>query len=306
MGFSTDNKLVIAVSSRALFDLEEENRIFLEKGEREYMGYQWDNRDKILEKGIAFPFVKRLLQFNSLTKNQIIEVILLSRNSPISGLRAFKSCEYYELGITRGVFTAGRDPYPYMEAFDCCLFLSADHTDVENAIKQGLPAGCVLTTSAPEDPQTRELRIAFDFDGVIADDSSEVVYQEKGLPEYQKEEREKAQIPMMAGPLQKLIEKLAKIQAWEQRLQERNREYNPRLRIAIVTARNAPAHERVVTTLRQWGITAAEAFFLGGVEKKKVLEIFRPHLFFDDQMGHLEPASQITPSVHIPFGIVNK
>lgn len=220
-------------------------------------------------------------------------------------MRAFKSCEHYELQITRGVFTAGRDPYPYMEAFDCRLFLSADKNDVENAVKMGMPAGYVMPTSAPDDPQTHELRIAFDFDGVIAEDSSEAVFKNKGLHGYHEMEREKAQIAMPPGPLKPLIDKLAKIQDWEQRVKSKNEAYEPRLRIAIVTARNAPAHERVITTLRNWGITAVEAFFLGGLEKKKVLKIFKPHLFFDDQLVHLEPACKVTPSVHIPFGISN-
>lgn len=305
MGFSTDHKLVIAVSSRALFNLENENQIFYTQGEEEYIEYQWQHKDELLDKGVAFPFVKRLLQFNALKKDGIVEVILLSKNSPISGLRAFKSCEKYGLGITRGVFTAGNDPYPYMKAFNCCLFLSADKDDVKHAIRQSLPAGCVLPTNAPDDPKTGELRIAFDFDGVIADDSSERIYQEKGIEEYQREEKTNADTPMLPGPLRELIDKLSKIQHWERRIKKKNPSYQPKLRIAIVTARNAPAHERVITTLKNWGITTVEAFFLGGLEKRRILEIFKPHLFFDDQMQHLEPACENTPSVHIPFGIIN-
>lgn len=235
-----------------------------------------------------------------------VEVIVLSKNDPFSGLRFFKTCEHYALGITRGIFTAGRDPFPYMKAFNCCLFLSANEADVTKAIRAGNPAGLILPTQAPDDPQTGELRIAFDFDGVLADDSSERIYREQGKDNYQREERRNANIPSPPGPLKSLIESLAKIQKWENRQKERDLQYKPRLRIAIVTARNAPAHERVITTLREWGITAVEAFFLGGVSKKKVLEVLRPHIFFDDQMAHLAPASEVTPCVHIPFGIANQ
>ncbi|MEG1739975.1 MAG: 5'-nucleotidase [Akkermansia sp.] len=308
MPYNTDNKLVIAVSSRALFDLKKANQIFDEQGEKSYMEYQWENREKILEKGVAFPFIKRILQFNtdSNESNQPVEVIVLSKNDPFSGLRFFKSCEHYKLGITRGVFSAGRNPFSYMEAFNCCLFLSANKQDVDNAIEAGFPAGLILLSSAPEDPATNELRIAFDFDGVLVDDSSEQIYQNDGLKAYQESEKKNAGISLNPGPLKNLIERLAHIQKLEKLKKEKNKEYVPRLRIAIVTARNAPAHERVITTLRNWGITAVEAFFLGGLEKKKVLSVFRPHIFFDDQMNHLEPASNITPSVHIPFGCINK
>ena len=307
MPFSTENKLVIAVSSRALFDLNEANNIFENQGEKAYMEYQWDNRKSILKRGVAFPFIKRLLQFNgSNDKENPVEVIVLSKNDPFSGLRFFNSCEHYKINITRGVFTAGRDPLPYMDAFDCCLFLSANKEDVDKAIQMGKPAGLILPTQAPDDPATGELRIAFDLDGVLADDSSERIYQERGIAEYQQEERENAGIPAPPGPLKGLIERLAKIQKLENIEKSKNTNYVPRLRITIVTARNAPAHERVITTLREWGITAVEAFFLGGLEKNKVLKILRPHIFFDDQMVHLEAASNITPSVHIPFGIANQ
>lgn len=305
MPYNTDNKLVIAVSSRALFDLDEANQVFEEKGEQGYMDYQWKKRTDSLKTGVAFPFIKRILQFNNAT-NQPVEVIVLSKNDPFSGLRFFNSCKHYDLGITRGVFSAGKDPFPYMEAFNCCLFLSANEQDVKNALESGLPAGLILPTSAPQDPATNELRIAFDFDGVIADDASEQVFQQAGMAMYQKSEIENADIALNPGPLKDLIERLARLQKFEKLESLKDKCYTPRLRIAIVTARNAPAHERVITTLEKWGITAVEAFFLGGLEKKKVLSIFRPHIFFDDQMNHLEPASDVTPSVHIPFGLINK
>lgn len=295
MPFSTENKLVIAVSSRALFDLDEANGIFEKHGEKAYMEYQWEHRKDILAQGVAFPFIKRLLQFNGVNeKDSPVEVIVLSKNDPFSGVRFFHSCEHYKMNITRGVFSAGRDPFLYMDAFDCCLFLSANKEDVEKAIQMGKPAGLILPTTAPDDPSTGELRIAFDFDGVLVDDSSERVYQEKGIVKYQQEEKKNAGIAAPSGPLKTLIERLAKIQKLENLEKNKNPDYIPRLRMTIVTARNAPAHERVITTLREWGITAVEAFFLGGLEKKKVLQILRPHIFFDDQMIHLEAASNIT------------
>lgn len=307
MPFNTENKLVIAVSSRALFDLDEANEIFENDGETSYMNYQWKNKEGILDKGVAYPFIKRLLQFNNEDEqSNPVEVIVLSKNDPFSGVRFFKSCEYYKLGITRGVFTAGRDPFPYMDAFNCCLFLSANKDDVDKAIASGKPAGLILRTNASDDPATNELRIAFDFDGVLVDDSSERIYHEQGMDAYRRQERKNADTASPPGPLKSLIERLAKIQKLENEEKKKNPNYVPRLRIAIVTARNAPAHERVITTLREWGITAVEAFFLGGLEKQKVLKILRPHIFFDDQMIHLEAASDITPSVHIPFGIANQ
>lgn len=308
MPFSVENKLVIAVSSRALFDLDAENKIFEEKGEKAYADYQWAKREEYLKEGVAFPFIKRILQFNDSEdeKKNPVEVIVLSKNDPCSGLRFFNSCKHYGLGITRGVFTAGKSPYGYMDAFNCCLFLSANKEDVREAIDQGKPAGLILPTSAPPDPKTHELRVAFDFDGVLADDSAEKVYQKGGIDAYRKEETENAEKPLPPGPLKALFDRLSYIQRIEQVNRGKDASYRPRLRIAIVTARNAPAHERLIITLKSWGITAVEAFFLGGLEKKKVLEIFRPHLFFDDQRLHLEPASSVTPSVHIPFGIVNR
>lgn len=201
MSYSMDRKLVVAVSSRALFNLESENQIFESQGEKAYRDYQWENKDKIIDKGVAYPFVKRLLQFNRQSKKPFIEVVLLSKNAPVSGLRAFKSCEAYKLDITRGAFTAGRTPYGYLKAFNCSLFLSAVKNDVNEAVQAGYPAGCVLPTEALEEPQTNELRIAFDFDGVIADDSAESEYQEKGIDKYQALEKSRAGIALPPGPL---------------------------------------------------------------------------------------------------------
>lgn len=308
MGFLIKNKLVVAVSSRALFNLEEANTVFEKKGESAYRKYQAKNRDVLLEKGVAFPFITRLLRINERDpSNSPVEVIVLSKNDPESGSRFFKSCKHYGLNITRGVFTAGKDPSCYMEAFNACLFLSANKDDVQRAVLRGFPAGLVLqTTSAKDEPQTNELRIAFDFDGILADDESEAVFATQGLDAFHGNEVSREHVPHNPGLLKPLLSKLGDFQRWEAIQKKKNHTYNPLLRIAVVTARNAPAHERMLTTLRSWKMTAVEAFFLGGVEKKLVLDILKPHIFFDDQMDHLERAFSTVPSVHVPFGIKNR
>lgn len=309
MAYDLSEKLVVAVSSRALFDMTDANKIFETKGEVPYMKYQWKKKDEPLGKGDAFPFIERLLKLNNnengSEEDSFVEVIVLSKNDPESGLRIFNSCKHYGLDISRGVFTSGRDPYEYMKAFNVCLFLSANKEDVDLAIEQELPAGLILHTKNPREQETNELRIAFDFDGVIADDESEKRFVAGQLKAFQQHEIENKDIPHGAGPLIVLIRKLAQFQQQERIKTQKDKNYIPVLRIAIVTARNAPAHERMIKTLRSFGLHAVEAFFLGGVSKKEVLSILKPHIFFDDQRGHVEPASDVVPSVHIPFGIKN-
>ncbi len=305
MAYDLSGKLVVAVSSRALFDMSDPNRIFETRGEVPYMKHQWRKRDVPLGKGDAFPFIERLLKLNEYSKNPFVEVVVLSKNDPESGLMIFNSCKHYGLDISRGVFTSGRDPYEYMKAFNACLFLSANKDDVDHAIEQGLPAGLILHTKTPRDQETNELRIAFDFDGVIADDESEKQYADGQLEAFQQYEITNRDVPHGAGPLRTLISKLAEFQQYERFESLKNKDYAPVLRISIVTARNAPAHERMIKTLRSMGLHAVEAFFLGGVSKKEVLSILKPHIFFDDQRGHVEPASDVVPSVHIPFGVKN-
>lgn len=306
MPYPIDKKFVVAVASSALFNLEESDKVFQEKGEEEYRKYQFQNEQVVLEPGVAFPLIKRLLMLNgSDPDDQPVEVVLLSRNDPETGLRVFKSIEHYGLSISRAAFVAGSNPFDYMEAFNASLFLSANPDDVRTAVSKGLPAAQVFPTAFVDNEEELELRIAFDFDGIIADDSSEGIYQQLGMQGFHENERQKANEVLPPGPLIKFFQEVARLQRREWEKKQQDAAYTPRVRIAIATARNAPAHERVVTTLRSQGIRVDEAFFLGGIDKGRVLKIFRPHIFFDDQVSHIEGVSSVSPSAHVPFGVTN-
>ena len=306
MSYPIEKKLVIAVSSSALFDLSEPHSIFIEQGPKAYKQFQEDNLDKVLDKGVAFPFIKRFLNINNrFAAQQPVEVVLLSRNSAATGKRVFRSIQHYGLNISRAAFVEGKSPFEYVPAFNASLFLSANEKDVQNAIDAGFPAGVVLPGKWVNDEGDDELRIAFDFDGVIADDEAETVYKNADLPVFQAHEVKNSHIPHNPGPLADLFKKLSFIQQLEDGEIEKNREYKRVLRTAIVTARNAPAHERVITTLESWGVSANETFFLGGMVKHRILSRFKPHMFFDDQRSHLESEAGDIPMVHIPFGIAN-
>lgn len=306
MPYPIERKLVIAVSSSALFDLSASHAIFVEQGPKAYKEFQEANLNKVLVKGVAFPFIKRFLQINRRFKEQVpVEVVLLSRNSASTGKRVFRSIRHYGLDISRAAFIEGSSPYKYVPAFNASLFLSVNEEDVQNAIDAGYPAGVVLPGKAVNDEGNYELRIAFDFDGVIADDEAETIYKEGDLPKFHEYEMEKSHIPHKPGPLADLFKKLSFLQKLEDREVERDRDYKRILRTAIITARNAPAHERVITTLESWGVNVNEIFFLGGMAKERILTRLKPHIFFDDQRIHLETDSGDIPMVHIPFGIAN-
>jgi 5'-nucleotidase len=235
-----------------------------------------------------------------------VDVILLSRNDPDTELRVFKSIEHYKLPISRAVFVTGNNLFVYMEAFNASIFLSGNPMDVEQAIELGLPAGCVFPSDFVDDDEDQVLRLAFDFDGIIADDSAEVVYQKGAMELFHQHERLKAGEPLPAGPLLRFFLEISKLTKRELTRKQENEDYTPKIRVAIATARNAPAHERVVATLRELDIVVDEAFFLGGIDKDRVLKIFKPHIFFDDQLGHIEGVARIAPSVHVPFGVRNQ
>ncbi|OQS09960.1 5'-nucleotidase [Chromobacterium violaceum] len=307
MPFDLSDKLVIGIASSALFDLEEADSIFKTQGEEAYRIYQRENQDRILDRGVAFEFIKGLLSLNDVSDaNPLVEVILLSKNDPDTGFRVFRSIEAYGLPITRAVFLQGKSALDYIPAFNISLFLSGNENDVKAAIDRSYPAGLVVKSEADYDIiSDGEIRIAFDFDGVLADDESEKKYQEGGLDAFREHEREYATKALSPGLLKPLLDNLASIQKIENQKRLTDSSYSPKLRIAIVTARNAPAHERVVVTMREWGVMINDAFFLGGVDKGSVMSVLRPHIFFDDQIDHLRSTSRFTPSVHIPFGIKN-
>lgn len=308
MAYPIERKLVISVASSALFDLSESHQIYMTQGVEEYRLHQERNLNIAFPKGVAFPFIRRFLGINkAFPKQSPVEVVLLSRNSPETGLRIFRSIRHYKLDITRAAFIAGRSPYEYIPAFNASLFLSAHEEDVQKAIDANYPAGVVLPSKVYDDELESELRVAFDFDGVIADDEAESVYKKNNnLDEFQAHEAIKQSIPHQPGPLADLFKKLSFMQKLEEKRRKEDPEYKKILRIAIVTARNAPAHERVVTTLKEWGVSADESFFLGGMQKSRILTILKPHMFFDDQRSHLESPAGDIPMVHVPFGIANK
>ncbi|BFT30209.1 5'-nucleotidase [Alteromonas sp. D210916BOD_24] len=308
MPYELRNRLVVGVASSAMFDLTESDKVFRTKGEEEYRKYQSENIDLPLDKGVAFSFIKRLLSLNDLSKDPetdpLVEVVLLSRNDPDTGLRVMKSIKHHSLPISRAIFMQGKSPYEYIEALSISLFLSANSPDVKEAIQLGYPAGHVMkSTMIDEDDD--DLRIAFDFDGVLADDESESVMHNNDLTHFHDHETKNVLQPHNPGPLKEFLVKVSAIQKIEESKKKSQPDYRNRLRVSIVTARNAPSHERALNTLKEWGVMTNDAFFLGGVDKSLVLGVLKPHIFFDDQTGHLTSTSTVAPSVHIPFGVKN-
>ena len=261
----------------------------------------------MLAPGVAFPFIRRLLDLNDLSdRERLVEVVILSRNDPETGMRVMRSVERHGLDITRAIFMQGHAPYRFMKPLRMSLFLSANEADVREAISLGFAAGHVVGHAAADDGDT-DLRIAFDFDGVLADDSAERVFQSGGLQEYQENESALAEVPLDRGPMADFLEKINRIQGLEDsKSVDDPQGYRRRVRVAVVTARSAPAHERAINSIRQWGLRVNDAFFLGGLPKGPVLEVLQPHIFFDDQRRHVERAALSTPSVHIPFGALNR
>ncbi|MBI9063711.1 MAG: 5'-nucleotidase [Marinilabiliaceae bacterium] len=294
MPLDLSNTLVIGISSRALFDLEKENEIFEKEGLTAYQKYQVEHEDIQLEKGTAFHLIKSLLKLNETRRDRkLIEVVIMSRNSPDTGLRILNSIKYYNLPISRSAFTSSVSLANYVDAFDVDLFLSKSESDIQDVIDSGKCAAALIY-SPPDGfkPDDNTLRIAFDADAVIFSDESEQIYKKQGLTEFQKNESNNENIPLKEGPFGKFIKLLSKIQ----------RDIDKNLmRIAIVTARDYPANIRVIKTLRSWGVYVDEAFFLGGISKDKVLKSFNAHIFFDDQDAHVVPASVLVPSSRVPY-----
>lgn len=294
---STKPRLIVAVSSRALFDLEESNRIFETEGEVGYARYQIEHEDKQLAPGVAFAMVKKLLALNTAEHPQQVEVVLASRNSADTGLRVFRSIEAHGLPIQRAAFTRGRAPWRYLKDFGAHLFLSAHPEDVREALATGIAAATILPDSAAT-PRNPELRIAFDGDAVIFSDEAERIYQEKGLAEFNRIETERKEYPLPGGPFKPFLAALHDIQA------HYGADNSP-IRTALVTARGAPAHERVIRTLRSWGVRIDEALFLAGKDKGAFLESFGADIFFDDQWRHCDSAREYVATGHVPSGVRN-
>ena len=289
--------LVIGVSSRALFDLEEENTIFNEKGLLEFRKYQYEHENELLKPGTAFYLVKSLLELNKQASKQIVEVVVMSRNSPETGVRVMNSIKAHGLDINRLAFTGGESLYGYIAGYDVDLFLSMDPEDVQKVIDSGSSAAALIYAPPSEfNSETSRVKIAFDADAVLFSDDSEFRYKTEGLDAFQKHEKENEKNAMKEGPFAKLLIKLSKIQEHLPMAVE----ISP-LRLAIITARSAPSHLRVINTLREWGVYIDEVHFLGGLSKDKILATFGAHIFFDDQEAHLGPASKVVPSGKVPY-----
>ena len=297
MGVSLDGQLVVAISSRALFDFEEENRFFEQSDDRTYMKLQLERLEIPAKPGVAFSLVKKLLAFNHGEAPQV-EVVILSRNDPVSGMRVFRSAQHYGLPIQRGSFTRGQPPWRYLKPLNANLFLSAHLSDVRAALDAGVPAAQVYPHSAhASEAHPHEVRIAFDGDAVLFSDEAEQVFAAQGLSAFQAHERDKATLPLSAGPFKPLLAALHRLQ--------RAGTPSMRIRTALVTARSAPAHERAIRTLMDWDIEVDEAMFLGGLDKGAFLREFEPDFFFDDQTGHIESAAQHVPAGHVVSGVKN-
>ena len=296
------DKLVVAISSRALFDFEEENQLFDSGQAADYMQLQLERLEVPARPGVAFSLVKKLLAFNT-PEQQRVQVVVLSRNDPVSGMRVFRSAQAHGVAsVQRGVFTQGAAPFRYLRPLGAHLFLSANAADVNEALAMGFPAARVATQSAQASAlHPHEVRIAFDGDAVLFSDEAERVYQSAGLDAFQAHEREKALQPLPAGPFKPFLTAL-------HRLQHSQHQDVPEMRIrtALVTARGAPAHERALQTLMSWRIAVDEAMFLGGLPKGEFLREFEPDFFFDDQTGHVSAAALHVPSGHVSSGIANQ
>lgn len=296
--------LVIGISATALFDLSDSDKLFQDQFKKNpddaihnYRKYMLEHEDILLKEGIGFPLVNALLDLNRYTKKNdrqpLVEVVIMSRNSPDTGIRVLNTIRKLGLNITRSAFTAGESSADYLEAFDVDLFLTTNEKDAQKVIDKSVCASAVLSTPPHYkcDAPDGQVRIAFDGDAVLFDEESELVYKESGIDAFHKNEDSAQDIPMNEGPFANFLKKLALLQ---ERLPMKV-EYSP-IRIAIVTARNSPSEMRVIKTLRHWGVYVDEAFFLGGVEKSNILKAFKAHIFFDDQDLHLQTSSLVVPS----------
>lgn len=292
-----ENCLVVGISSRALFDLEEENQIFNKEGVEAYTNYQIEHENDLLKPGTGFALIKALLKLNEIgSEERKTEIIVMSRNNADSSLRIFNSIKHYNLDITRAALVSGALLSPYLEAFNTDLFLSANEEDVQEAINAGVAAGIIYTQHLAYDEvnEIDQIRIAFDGDAVLFSDESEQIYKSQGIEAFQANETKNARKPLPEGPFAKFLKTLSAIQ------KEFDKNRAP-IRTALVTARNAPAHERVIRTLRAWDVRIDEAFFLGGMSKQEVLKAFGAHIYFDDQAIHTDATAEFVPSARVPY-----
>ncbi len=294
MAYDLKKKLVIAISSRALFDLEDENKVFEKKGLEKYYRYQIKNENTLLKRGAAFDFVKNILRINRHFDDKLIEVIILSRNNAATGLRIKNSIDKYKLNIERAGWTAGTPISNYLNAFDVDLFLSAHEEDVQSAINAGIAAARIIPKKYKKKSRKKDVRIAFDGDAVLFSDESEKIYKKHGLDAFIDHEKKNAKNPLPKGPFAKLLKVISQIQ------KKFPMEKAP-IKTSLITARDFATFERVIRTFDAWDVRVDEAFFLGGVEKRRVVKSYKADIFFDDQDVHLEKTSHKTPSAKVPY-----
>lgn len=287
--------LTLAISCTVLFDMSESDRIFHEEGIERYRDHQLKHENDILKPGAAFALVKKLLDLNQ--KEHLVEVVLLSRNSANTGLRVFNSIEHHKLDIRKAAFTSGKNPYRYLHAFGAQLFLSTKKNDVQSALDSGCAAGMLMTPHAHGN-KSNLLKIAFDGDCVLFSDEAEKINCEKGLEAFSKNEKQSAKVPLKSGPFKPFLDALYAVQ-------KHFPENECPIKTALVTAREAPAHERVIRTLRSWNIRLDEAIFLGGMSKTEFLKSFGADIFFDDRQSHCKAANEHLAAAHVPHGITN-
>ncbi|MAM72059.1 MAG: 5'-nucleotidase [Gammaproteobacteria bacterium] len=294
---AVSERLTVAISSRALFDLSESHEVYEQQGVEAYRQYQIEREDEPLAPGDAFNLVKKLLHINTLLGREQVEVILLSRNTADTGLRIFNSIEHHQLAISKAAFCGGSSPYRYISAFNSHLFLSTDGGDVRQALEDGIAAATIMPSGVANTDDFK-LRFAFDGDAVLFSDEAEKIYKAEGLEAFTKSERKAARDPLSGGPFKPFLAAL-------QQLQREFTEDDCPIRTCLVTARAAPAHERVVRTLRAWDIKIDESLFLGGADKGAFLRAYNADVFFDDQEGHCESTREHVATGHVPHGVAN-
>lgn len=295
---ATPHELVVAVSSRALFDFEEENKVFEREGRERYVELQKERIDSPPSLGVASRLVRKLLRFNADGVRRV-RVVVVSRNNPVTGLRIFQAIRHHGLDIEEGIFTAGSPTAPHLEALEAHLYLSAHAINVRSAIERNVPSAQVYTGVEPERCEADELRIAFDGDAVLFGDESESIFQREGLDSFVRNESERALEPLSPGPFKHFLHALVGLQ------RSLPPDFGMRVRTALITARAAPAHERPIRTLMEWGLDIDEAFFMGGQPKSRMLRAFRPDFFFDDKVGNCADAVDHAPTGHVNFGSAN-
>lgn len=298
MPYDLSQMLVVAISSSALLDNRTEHEIYLKEPLDVYVRYQVEHEDEPFPPGTALPLVRALLRLNELSpEKRLVEVVILSHMEPEAGIRVMNSIEHHKLDITRSAFTGGEPVAKYLSAFNVVLFLSRDEKDVREALSYGIAAGLLYDPPSIVDDDLEQLRIAFDGDAVLFSDESERIYQEQGIDAFFEHEKTNAEKPLPEGPFAQFLRAISRIQAEHKEVGNRG---IPPIQTALVTARNSPAHKRIILTMRAWGVKIDEMFFLGGVAKDQILKAFRPHVFFDDQAIHTEPASAVVPSARVP------